>query len=202
MKPSLSSAPLLSALLLALVAAWPGVAAAQSTAQASDHTVVDVGDNIPDPQAIANLMFPPQEDECLKLKAAGFACMGGFDVGLRFSLPANAFKIGSIELPELLKRQLEVFAEVLRGKRGSGKKVRIEGHADASGTATNNLNLSQRRAEAVKAYLVDRGAEADMLVAVGLGDRQPKVKSDPRSGLNRRVEIGRDVEAAGRSAGQ
>jgi outer membrane protein OmpA-like peptidoglycan-associated protein len=110
---------------------------------------------------------------------------------VRYSLPANAFKVGSAEIPDTLKKQLDVFAEVLKSKRGSGKLLRVEGHADASGAAAYNQNLSQRRAEAVKGYLVDLGAEASMLEAVGMGASIPKIKADPFSAENRRVEIGR-----------
>jgi outer membrane protein OmpA-like peptidoglycan-associated protein len=148
-----------------------------------------MGQNLPDVRAVADGLFPANEDECAQLKAAGFACMG-FRPAVRYSLPANAFKVGSAEIPDTLKKQLDVFAEVLKAKRGSGKTVRIEGHADASGAASTNLALSQRRAEAVKGYLVDLGAEAAMLEAVGMGDKAPKVK-DPYSAENRRVEIGR-----------
>jgi outer membrane protein OmpA-like peptidoglycan-associated protein len=115
----------------------------------------------------------------------------GIAPAVRYSLPVNAFKLGSAEIPGTLKKQLDVFAEVLKSKRGSGKVLRVEGHADASGAAALNQSLSQRRAEAVKGYLVDLGADAGMLEAVGMGASIPKVKTNPFSAENRRVEIGR-----------
>jgi outer membrane protein OmpA-like peptidoglycan-associated protein len=116
----------------------------------------------------------------------------GFKPAIKYSLPASSFALGSAVLPELLKRQLDVFAEVLRGKRGSaGRQVKIVGHADASGSQAGNLALSQRRAESVRSYLVQKGADGGMLEAVGLGSSDPKNKSDPYSSENRRVEIGR-----------
>ena len=84
--------------------------------------VVDAGQAVLDPKAIAEGLFP--EDECEQLKAAGFKCMG-FKPSMRYSLPATSFKVGSAELPDLLKKQLEVFADVLKTRRGSGKVVRI-----------------------------------------------------------------------------
>jgi OOP family OmpA-OmpF porin len=69
--------------------------------------------------------------------------------------------------------------------------VRIEGHADASGTPEFNQQLSLKRAEAVKDYLVSKGADAQMLETIGRGAEDPKVASDPLSAENRRVEIGR-----------
>ena len=124
------------------------------------------------------------------VKAAGFKCMG-FRPATRYALPATAFKVGSAEIPDSLKVQLEVFADVLRQRRGSGKQVRIEGHADASGSATANAALSQKRAESVRDFLVARGADPAMLSSVGLGSAVPKSGTDPFSPENRRVEIGR-----------
>lgn len=149
---------------------------------------IDVGQAVPTADAVAQGLFP--EDECEQLKAAGFKCMG-FRPAVRYSLPASSFRLGSAELPDTLKKQLEVFAEVLKMKRGSGKVVRIEGHADASGAAAANLTLSQRRADAVRDYLVEMGADAQLLAPVGVGSNAPKNSKDPFAPENRRVEIGR-----------
>jgi outer membrane protein OmpA-like peptidoglycan-associated protein len=151
---------------------------------------VDVGQAVPDVKAVTEGLFP--EDACEQLKAAGFKCMG-FKPAVRYSLPASSFKLGSADLPDALKKQLEVFAEVLKTKRGSGKAVRIEGHADASGVAAANLQLSQKRAEAVRDYLVELGAESAMIQPVGVGANAPKNAKDPFAPENRRVEIGRAV---------
>ncbi len=174
---------------MALAAALAGCLAWPVAAQkAPASEVVDVGQSIPDAKAVSEGLFP--EDACEQLKAAGFKCMG-FKPAVRYSLPATAFKLGSAELPETLKRQLEVFAEVLKTKKGSGKVVRIEGHADASGAAAFNQTLSQQRAQAVKDYLVELGAEPALLDPVGLGSNVPKNAKDPFAAENRRVEIGR-----------
>ena len=151
---------------------------------------VDIGQTIPDAKAVAEGLFP--EDACEQLKAAGFKCMG-FKAAVRYSLPASSFKLGSAELPDPLKKQLEVFAEVLKTKRGTGKVVRVEGHADASGAAVANMQLSQRRAEAVRDYLVELGAESALIEPVGLGANGLKNTKDPFAAENRRVEIGRAV---------
>ena len=159
-----------------------GAAQAQET--------VEVGNAVPSVGAVKEGLFP--EDACEQLVAAGFKCMG-FKPAVRFSLPALAFKVGSADIPDGLRKQLDVFAEALASKRGSGKTVRIEGHADASGASEGNQALSQKRAEEVKRYLVAHGAEDSMLTAVGLGASAPKVKADPFAAENRRVEIGRQA---------
>ena len=166
------------------------VAASGSAGVAAAADSVDLGQAVPEVKAISEGLFP--EDACKELQQAGFKCMG-FKPAVRFSLPAAAFKLGSAELPDLLRQQLDRFAEAMRGKRGSGSVVRIEGHADATGSDAINGPLSQRRAEAVKDYLVKAGADQTMLQAVGVGAKDPKDKSDPRAAENRRVEIGRLV---------
>lgn len=163
-------------------------AMAQTSPQVKSAAVVDVGSNMLDPKSVAEGLFP--EDACEQLKAAGFKCMG-FRPAVRYSLPTTNFRLGSADLPEGLKSQLEVFAEVLRGKRGSSKIVRIEGHADASGSAEANLVLSQKRADEVKRFLVERGADPAMLRPEGQGSAVLRNARDPMSQENRRVEIGR-----------
>jgi outer membrane protein OmpA-like peptidoglycan-associated protein len=162
-------------------------AAAPETPAGSDQAL-DLGTKVPDSAAIKEGLFP--EDACKELEASGFKCMG-FKPAIRYSLPASSFALGSAVVPEGLKRQLDVFADVLRSKRGSGRQVRVIGHADASGSQAGNLTLSRSRAEAVKDYLVKKGAESSMLIAVGVGAAQPKNPANPKSPENRRVEIGR-----------
>jgi OmpA-OmpF porin, OOP family len=177
----------LSAAALATLPAWAQEAAAPAAA-ASGPTELDVGSKVPSVTAVKEGLFP--EDACKELEANGFKCMG-FKPAIKYSLPASSFSVGSSALPALLKRQLDVFAEVLRGKKGSGRQVKIVGHAGASGSRAGNLTLSQRRAESVRAYLVQKGADPAMLTAVGMGSAEPKNKANPYAGENRRVEIGR-----------
>jgi OmpA-OmpF porin, OOP family len=155
---------------------------------AAAQDAVDVGQSVPDAKSVEEGLFP--EDACEQLKAAGYKCMG-FKPAVRYSLPASSFKLGSAELPDVLKKQLEVFAEVLKSKRGASKAVRVEGHADASGAAAFNMQLSQKRAEAVRDYLVQLGADPTLILPVGVGTAAPKNSKDPFAAENRRVEIGR-----------
>lgn len=179
-------------LLTAALGTVPAVSWAQDAATPADAAAssasVDVGSAVPDAAAVKEGLFP--EDACKELEANGFKCMG-FKPAIKYSLPASSFALGSAILPELLKRQLDVFAEVLKGKRGSGRQVKIIGHADASGSQAGNLSLSKRRADSVRAYLVQKGADPAMLAAVGMGSADPKNKANPYSSENRRVEIGR-----------
>jgi OOP family OmpA-OmpF porin len=166
------------------------IVAAFSVAPAFAQSSVDVGNAVPDVAAVKDGLFP--EDACKELEASGFKCMG-LKPAIRYSLPASSFKVGSAELPELLKKQLDVFAEVLRSKKGTNREVRVVGHADASGTPEVNQQLSIKRAEAVKEYLVQNGADPSMLVVVGLGSKDLANPKDPMAAENRRVEIGRQA---------
>ncbi|MDX1514953.1 MAG: OmpA family protein [Gammaproteobacteria bacterium] len=76
-------------------------------------------------------------------------------------------------------------------KENPDVRVRIEGHADSTGPADYNQGLSERRAEAVRKYLVDRGVSITRLSVVGKGEAEPLVSNDTRAGraVNRRVEF-------------
>jgi outer membrane protein OmpA-like peptidoglycan-associated protein len=67
----------------------------------------------------------------------------------------------------------------------------VEGHTDSQGGAEYNLQLSQRRAEAVRTYLVSRGIASDRITAEGLGLSRPVADNSTPEGRanNRRVEI-------------
>ena len=58
-------------------------------------------------------------------------------------------------------------------KRWTSTRINIEGHCDERGTAEYNLGLGERRANAVKAYLVSLGVPADRLVIVSKGKESP-----------------------------
>jgi outer membrane protein OmpA-like peptidoglycan-associated protein len=91
-------------------------------------------------------------------------------------------------LPEARTR-LDQVAEVLLTTRE--RDLTVEGHTDSRGSDSDNMNLSQRRADAVRDYLVLRGYEADRIRAKGLGEGQPVADNGNAEGRanNRRVEI-------------
>jgi OmpA-OmpF porin, OOP family len=70
-------------------------------------------------------------------------------------------------------------------------KVSIEGYTDSVGNPNFNRLLSERRANAVRDYLIERGVEPPRLVAVGRGEENPIATNATPYGrsLNRRIEF-------------
>jgi outer membrane protein OmpA-like peptidoglycan-associated protein len=71
------------------------------------------------------------------------------------------------------------------------RTVMVEGHTDSVGTEDSNQGLSQRRAEAVKSYLVGQGVGSVRLTALGKGEAGAVASNDSADGRqqNRRVEV-------------
>ena len=89
-----------------------------------------------------------------------------------------------------------LLAEVADAIRNSNlTKVRIEGHTDSVGSARYNKKLSQRRANAVRDYLIEEeGIDPDLLEATGFGEDRPIASNRTKRGRaqNRRVEFNVD----------
>jgi len=86
-------------------------------------------------------------------------------------------------------RTLDVVVGILKNR--PKVKVRIEGHTDSKGDRSHNLDLSKRRAESVKRYLMDKGVDEDRLEAEGFGPDKPIADNKTKAGRaeNRRVEF-------------
>ena len=86
--------------------------------------------------------------------------------------------------------QLTNLGNALAKAELKGSVITINGHTDAKGTDTYNQQLSERRAETIKQYLVDHfQLSSENLVAVGYGKQGPKNTTDPFAAENCRVEV-------------
>lgn len=94
------------------------------------------------------------------------------------------FDFDSAQLKPGGQVELNRVAEVL--KRYNQTTITVEGHTDSTGPEEYNLQLSQRRAQAVKDALIQRGVEEWRVKAVGFGESQPSSSSNAQ---NRRVNI-------------
>jgi OOP family OmpA-OmpF porin len=100
------------------------------------------------------------------------------------------FTHGGADLDPADQVMLDPLAEVIK-TRCAGKTITIEGHTSVSGSPEYNQKLSERRAEAVKRYLVSRGVPAEQLRIVGYGESRP-ITTDPSpeaQKVNRRVTL-------------
>ena len=70
-------------------------------------------------------------------------------------------------------------------------EVEIAGYTDAKGSDTYNRDLSQRRANSVREYIINQGVDGARLVAIGYGEASPIATNDTEQGRaeNRRVEF-------------
>jgi outer membrane protein OmpA-like peptidoglycan-associated protein len=99
------------------------------------------------------------------------------------------FKTGSANILPGSFNVLDRAVQVL--KEFTDIKLEIQGHTDNRGGAAYNRDLSQRRADAVRTYLVSRGIGAERLTAVGFGFDRPIADNSSESGRsrNRRTEF-------------
>ena len=81
-----------------------------------------------------------------------------------------SFAMDSTALNADSKKALDMQAEILN--KFPSVKVTLEGHADKVGGAEHNMKLSERRAKAVKGYLVKKGVSGERINTVGLGEDQ------------------------------
>lgn len=87
---------------------------------------------------------------------------------------------------------LDALAEALQSTELAGRKIIIAGHTDSRGSSAYNLDLSAKRAEAVKTYLVDqKGLDPVLIETVGYGKSRPMTSGTSAEEMrqNRRVEI-------------
>jgi outer membrane protein OmpA-like peptidoglycan-associated protein len=99
------------------------------------------------------------------------------------------FDTGRSELKAGASRALDELAEFMQDH--PERSLLIEGFTDSVGAEDFNMDLSRRRAEAVRAALLTRGIAADRVAAVGYGEQYAIASNDNPGGrqLNRRVEV-------------
>jgi len=100
------------------------------------------------------------------------------------------FDFNSDAITPKAEPQLNELGKALTSPELTGSVFTIGGHTDAKGSDEYNQELSERRAQAVKTYLVGKlKVPADNLIAAGYGKRGLKNEADPFASENRRVEV-------------
>lgn len=154
------------------------VAAAAAALAGCHHKKNDkVADAKPMPAATASTA--PADDAARK---------GLPDPGQKVKLETIYFAFDSWQLDDSAKATLSRDAQLLKENT---VKVVVEGHADERGTTQYNLALGERRAAAVKTYLLSLGVPRTQLSTVSYGNERPAVPGHDESAWskNRRAEI-------------
>jgi outer membrane protein OmpA-like peptidoglycan-associated protein len=180
MKPTLRGA------ILALAALVVGPPALAGSDYSSENVVKHFTD-LMNKQKQQEQEYPLTGARSVVIGTTGFSDTGRAGPGdERFNLLIT-FEYNSDRLTTAAMRNLDQFAKALRDPALLGTRFAIEGHTDATGSATYNQTLSERRAQATVAYLTAKGIGRDRLDSRGFGESRLKSErgDDP---INRRVE--------------
>lgn len=117
--------------------------------------------------------------------------------GLIANMSDVLFKTGSFELLAGARERLAKVSGIVLAY--SSLHLSVEGHTDSVGTDDYNQQLSEKRAEAVRDYLVQQGISSDSIIASGFGKTAPVASNDTPEGRrqNRRVELVLSGDAIG-----
>ncbi|MDD4310526.1 MAG: OmpA family protein, partial [Candidatus Cloacimonetes bacterium] len=109
--------------------------------------------------------------------------------GKTFTLDGIVFETGKATILPASEKILEQAYGVLAAN--PNLNILITGHTDSVGSASSNLSLSQRRADAVMNWLIKRGIDANRLKAEGKGLTKPKATNSTPEGrqINRRIDF-------------
>ncbi|HYD66800.1 OmpA family protein [Azospirillum sp.] len=149
------------------------------------------------PAPVPALTPPPPPARAMPAPAAT-ATATGPAAAPSIATPPGALKAGflinfdfaSVRIRPESRAVLDRVAAVLTAPGAGELRFRIVGHTDGVGNDGANQALSERRARAVKEYLVRRhGINAARLDVAGMGEREPADPAHPAAAANRRVEI-------------
>lgn len=129
-------------------------------------------------------------DDGLKNVKSEFKDAARTSEGIKFTLSSDVlFPTNSSYLTEKAKVELAKLSKIL--KEDTSKKIRVDGHTDATGTEEYNVWLSDKRAASVKKYLEENGISASRIATKGHGPSKPVADNKTPEGRqkNRRVEV-------------
>lgn len=113
----------------------------------------------------------------------------GGDGEKAFAFKYLNFATGKAEISDAGKNELNNFARILDEIKDIN--VEVSGHTDKTGNESANLELSQKRADAIKAYLISKGISGNRIQAMGYGSSKPIASNETEEGRlsNRRCEV-------------
>jgi outer membrane protein OmpA-like peptidoglycan-associated protein len=100
------------------------------------------------------------------------------------------FNYNSADISAKAQPAVQALGKALSSAELKGSTFIVAGHTDAIGSEAYNQDLSERRADSIKRYLVDKfGIAGADLVTVGYGKSKPKDPNNPMDPANRRVQV-------------
>ena len=129
-------------------------------------------------------------DDGLKNVKSEFEDASRTSEGIKFTLSSDVlFPTNSSYLTDKAKVELAKLAKLM--KEDKGKKIRVDGHTDATGTEEYNVWLSDKRAASVKKFLEEAGVSGSRISTKGFGPSKPVSDNKTPEGRqkNRRVEV-------------
>jgi outer membrane protein OmpA-like peptidoglycan-associated protein len=147
--------------------------AQRAASAAQQQRVRELEDNLRDARAAIEKIASVRED----------------NRGIVITVPSGVlFQTGEWSLRPASVSKLDQIAGQLKGK---DQPIAVFGYTDSTGTRERNMELSQKRADSVRRYLVSRGLNDDLVTAEGKGPDDPVAGNDTVDGRaqNRRVEI-------------
>ena len=126
-------------------------------------------------QSDANIETSPTGSTAIESAPMSFDAMGS-DSGKIDGLVTVHFGYDKSSLDASSKKDIATNVDWM--KKHAGAKVQIEGHCDSRGTIEYNVALGERRANAVKAYMVSLGIAADRLSTISYGKEKPIATGD------------------------
>ena len=144
--------------------------------------ILDINDKCPDQPETVNDF--DDDDGCPDKKPEV-----AVNVGQAIVLPGIQFKTGSATLTADSKLILDKVVKTMNNNPEI--EIEVRGYTDNTGSYENNVKLSQRRADSVKSYLVEKGIESGRIKTAGFGPENPIAPNDTREGQakNRRIEF-------------
>ena len=141
------------------------------------------GDGVPDDKdECPTVKGTAANNGCPEIKETDIQILKDALYGINFETGSDVLSASSYEVLDRVVSLMNL---------NNNYKLVIEGHTDSQGNDDLNMKLSEKRANAVKNYLVSKGVDATRLTAVGYGETKPIADNETTEGRaqNRRVEL-------------
>jgi len=181
----LNGGRLAAGLLCALTCTWSGLSLAQSPAAGQEPPAkVTSSDEIL--QALSKPKEAPTRGLSFPTRGLQRREQSISEPSVNLNIP---FEYNSSALKPQAAEQLKQLEVALASPSVGNDRFVVAGHTDAKGSAEYNKQLSLRRAESVKHFLVEKGIDPKRLDTIGYGSEKLLLPDNPDDPSNRRVEI-------------